>query len=67
MRIADIKKVAERQPFRPFIVRLSNGAEYEFKEPRDFAAPRNYRSIIHFDEDDWALIDADNITEIIDR
>ncbi len=28
MKVADIKDVAERQPFRPFSVRLNNGAQY---------------------------------------
>lgn len=45
MKAADIRELAERQPFRPFAVRLSNGASYTFREPRQSGAPRDYRII----------------------
>ena len=67
MQVTEIRKLAKRKPFRAFTVRLTNGAEYEFKEPEDFGAPRNYRSIFHFSDDDWVLIDTDSITAIIER
>ena len=62
----EIQRVAERQPFRPFGVRLTNGAEYVFNEPRDFGAAKSYRTIFLFGGDDWVLIDRDNIAEIFD-
>lgn len=62
-----VKEVAERQPFRPFTVRLNNGKQYTFKEPRDFAAPRNYRDIIYFGDKDFVLIALENIAEIITK
>jgi len=67
MKVEEIKKLAERQPFRPFIVRVNNGAQYAFREPRNFGAPEDYHIIFFFGESDWALIDADSITEIIER
>lgn len=67
MKTAAVKEFVERQPFRPFAVRLSNGREYTFKEPRDFGAPRSCREIFYFDNSGgWVLIDAENITEIVE-
>jgi hypothetical protein len=61
---ADIKDVAERQPFRPFTVRLNNGAVYRFDQPRNFGAPEDYRVIFHFGASNWTLLDLDSIAEI---
>ncbi len=65
MHIADIKKAADRQPFKPFTVRLNNGAEYTFETPRDFGAPKDYHVIMFFGESDWAMIDADSIAGVV--
>jgi hypothetical protein len=67
MQVEILKEVTERTPFRPFSVRLNNGAEYEFKEARDFGAPRDYRCIIFFGDHEWALIDTESIAEVIVR
>ena len=67
MKVADIRDVAERQPFRPFTVRLNNGAKYTFKAPRNFGAPKNYRVIFYSGDTQWVLIDADSITEVIQK
>lgn len=67
MKVRGIKDLVERKPFRPFAVRLNNGARYTFKEPRDFGAPRDYHFIIHFGADEAVRIDTDSITEIIER
>ena len=67
MNATAVKEFVERRPFRPFAVRLSNGQEYTFKEPRDFGAPRRCREIFYFDDSGgWVLIDAENITEIVE-
>ncbi len=65
MNKAAIKEVVERRPFRPFAVRLNNGTEYRFNEPRDFGAPKNYREIFFFGKSEWVLIDSESIEEII--
>jgi hypothetical protein len=65
MNAKEIKKIAERTPFRPFTVRLSNGAVYKFKEPRDFGAPRNLSTIFYFSDTDFVLIDLENVAEVI--
>lgn len=62
-----LKEVAEGRPFRPFTVRLNNGAEYTFSEPRNFDAPENYREFFFFGKSEWVLIDLDSIAEIIRR
>jgi hypothetical protein len=65
MKAKAIKEVAERQPFRPFTVRLNSGAEYSFREPREFGAPKDYREIFHFGKSAWVLIDSESIAEIV--
>lgn len=60
-----LKEVSERQPFRPFTVRLNNGAQYTFNAPRNFGAPEDYREIVFFGKSELVLIDPESITEII--
>ena len=67
MNVAELKNFAERQPFRPFTVRLSNGVQYTFSEPRNLGAPKDWHVIIFFGESDWTLIDTESITEVITR
>ena len=67
MKISEIKNVAERQPFRPFTVRLSNAEQYTFNTPRNLGAPGDYHVIFFFGDTEWALIDTENIAEIIAR
>ena len=65
MQMTEIKKVVERQPFRPFSIRLSNGASYKFQESRNFGAPKDCHIIIYFGDNDWVLIDPDNVVEVM--
>jgi hypothetical protein len=65
MNTTALKEAAERRPFRPFTVRLNNGAQYTFSEARNFGAPGNYREIVFFGESELVLIDPESITEII--
>ncbi len=67
MKVAEIKSLAERRPFRPFSVRLTNGAKYTFKDAKDFGAPKDYHVVVHFGESELVLIDTDTIAEIIQR
>ncbi|HEU0039852.1 MAG TPA: hypothetical protein VFR76_11315 [Verrucomicrobiae bacterium] len=67
MKVREIKELVERRPFRPFAVRLNNGARYTFREPRDVGAPRDYRLIIYFGANEAVRIDSDSIAEIIER
>jgi hypothetical protein len=65
---SQLKEIAERQPFRPFGVRLSNGAEYFFDQPRRFGAPEDFNVVFYFGQDGgWALIDAENILEVFPK
>ena len=67
MKAAEIKSLVERQPFRPFAVRLSNGAQYSFNEPKEFGAPKDFHMIFFFGETDAVRIDTENIVEIFER
>lgn len=67
MQVADIKEVVEREPFRPFAVRLNNGALYKFETPRNIGAPENCRMIFFFGKTQGVRIDADSIVEIIEE
>ena len=66
MKVKDIKGLVEREPFRPFGVRLNSGARYTFKEARDVGAPKDYRMLMYFGENQMVRIDTDSIVEIIE-
>lgn len=65
MKVAEIREVAERRPFRPFTVRLSNGAQYRFPEPRSLGAPQDYHILFYFGETQAVLIDTESIVEVV--
>lgn len=67
MQSAELKQIAEREPFRPFGVRLSNGVQYFFNEPRAFAATRDFHTIFFFGENEWVLIDTENVVEVFPK
>lgn len=67
MKFTEIKQLVERQPFRAFGVRLSNGAQYSFNNPREFGAPRDYHIIFFFGESEAVRIDTENIVEIFEK
>ena len=67
MKVAEIKELVERRPFRPFAVRLNNGAQYTFKDSRDIGAPKDYRLLIYFGRTEAVRIDTDSIAEIFER
>jgi hypothetical protein len=66
MKVTELQKVLQREPFRPFTIRLSNGESYTFVEPRDFGAPRKItHTLIYFGPEEWVLIDVENIVEVV--
>ncbi len=67
MKVEEIKGLVERRPFRPFAVRLNNGAEYAFADPKNVGAPEDYRLIIYFGKSEAVRIDTDSIVEIFAR
>jgi len=67
MIVEELKSVAERRPFRPFRVRLSNGALYSFNESRELGAAQDYHVVFYFAPDGKvAMLDTDNIVEVIE-
>ncbi len=68
MKTAEIKETLERNPFRPFAIRLTNGAQYAFKTPRDLGATKDYRMLFYFGDNGEAVrIDSESIVEIFER
>ena len=67
VRTTDLKRFAKKKPFRPFGVRLSNGARYFFTEERDFGAPKDFHMIFFFGQSDAVRIDTENIVEIFEK
>ncbi len=67
MKVQEIQNFVERQPFRPFGIRLNNGAQYFFKELRNVGAPEDYRLLIYFGKTEAVRIDLDSITEIFEN
>lgn len=68
MKLKEIRGLVEREPFRPFAVRLNSGAKYTFKTARDLGATKDYLLLFYFAESrDFILIDADSIVEVFQR
>lgn len=66
MKVTDIKDLIQRQPFRPFSVRLNNGAQYDFRSRDEFGGPKDMHMIFHFGESQCVRIDTDSIAEVIE-
>ncbi len=68
MRTLELKDIVEREPFRPFALRLNNGAHYDFSSRRELGATQNYKMIFFFGKSGNAVrIDSDSIVEIIEN
>jgi hypothetical protein len=68
MKTTELKEVVERQPFRPFGVRLSNGAMYFFNQPRELGATQDLTALFFFGQSGgFSLIDSENIVEVVER
>jgi hypothetical protein len=68
MKTTEIKPFVDRTPFRPFAVRLTNGARYEFRDSKSLGATRDGETLFFFGETGgFVLIDAENIVEIINE
>ena len=68
MKVHELEKLVERDPFRPFSIRLNNGAKYHFKSRRDLGAAKDGHLLFYFaDSGDVVFIDADSIAEVFAR
>ncbi len=68
MKVKEIQHLVDRSPFRPFAVRLNNGAKYNFKTARDLGAAKDGHLLFYFaDSGDVVFIDADSIVEVFAR
>lgn len=67
MKAVGIKGLLQRHPFRPFAIRLSNGAQYTFRESRDLGATKDCHILVFFGKSEAVRIDSNSIVEIIER
>jgi hypothetical protein len=65
MKTTDLRKLINRNPFRPFAVRIASGAVYKFTDREDVGATKDGSLIFHFGSDDWTEIETKSITQII--
>ena len=58
MRIDDLKKVYQARPFKPFIIRVADGREYQVAHPEFMAISPSGRSlVVYTPEDVFEVID----------
>lgn len=68
MNANQVKLVAKSKPFRPFKVRLSTGALYEFNTSEDIHVTKDDSTLAYFADDGTVvLIDVENIVELTER
>ena len=64
MKETDLKELVERDPFRPFRLRLSNGRTYDVLHRRNMGAPADYHVLVVFHGNEVVLIDPEHISEV---
>ena len=53
-----VKEIARKQPFRPFVVKMTSGATFEVNHPEFFAVSPSYRRMyIVIDEEHTEVVD----------
>ncbi|HEY0549949.1 MAG TPA: hypothetical protein VGF13_10130 [Verrucomicrobiae bacterium] len=53
-----IKEVVKKQPFRPFVIKMTSGATFEINHPELFAVSPSYRRMyVVMDEEHTEIID----------
>ena len=53
-----VKEIATKQPFRPFVIKMTSGATFEVNHPEFFAVSPSYRRMyIVIDEDHTEVVD----------
>ncbi len=67
MQTSDIKDMIQRGPFRPFSIRLTNGAEYSFENRDDLGATKDCHMLFHFGENQAVRIDTSSIVEVVEK
>jgi hypothetical protein len=66
--IADVREQMERAPFRPFVIRTSDGHEYSVPTvDHVFIAPRGNQVIVVTDEEATAVLGPIHISSVIDQ
>lgn len=68
MHVEEIQELVTKEPFRPFSIRLTNGALYQFRQPRNLGATHDLATIVYFGdtgETRMVMIDTEKIAEIM--
>ena len=66
MQVTELKQLVHRRPFRPFSIRLNNGASYSFADETKVGAPEDFHIIVYFGPKEAVLIDTESIVEVTD-
>ncbi|MHC1765414.1 MAG: hypothetical protein AB9869_14120 [Verrucomicrobiia bacterium] len=51
-----IKEVVRKQPFRPFVIKMTSGATFQVDHPEFFAVSPSYRRIYLFLDDEHSEV-----------
>ncbi len=65
MRIADIRKMCARAPFRPFQLHLTNGETLVVEHPENMSVPEDEAEMfVIWTQHDWNLLEARQVARV---
>jgi hypothetical protein len=70
MRPDELRNIARRQPFQPFILHMNDGSRLKVTQPDNFLMPpawRNFGAIVAFDDGRFSVIAVRNIAHVTSR
>jgi len=67
MQAVELKQLVKGRPFRPFSVRLNNGAQYTFSDETKVGAPEDFHIIVYFGKNEAVLINTESIVDVTDQ
>ena len=65
MKIADLKKMRSRAPFRPFQIHLTNGEILLVEHPENMSMPEDEAEMfVVWTQHDWNLVEAGQVARV---
>ena len=65
MKIADLKKMRSRAPFRPFQIHLTNGEVLLVEHPENVSMPEDETEMfVVWTQQDWNLVEAGQVARV---
>lgn len=64
MTIDELRKARNKQPFRPFVIRMADGAAVTVRHPENIAWDEDSRTAVCLSADGTDVIDVDLITSL---